>query len=383
MKIIFLEAVQDYGGARMSTLELAKRMQVQGHEVLIVDLWGLDFTFNQKVEELKLNYVVLDKRDNPFVIYNESKIQTIKNYISYVPHQLDYRMKFKVLSERFQPDIVSVNNIKCLSLLESNSFYSIDFFVRTWFAQVEVSFRAQLILKKYKPRFLTVSQSSRQAIYTSGLSKLENIKVLHSVIDEKVFYNFNPSYTKFDDDFPIRILHSGGFLPTKGQDIVIEIARSLREMGISFKLLLTGAVYTGRKSEEYYDYIVKLIYEYQLEDLVEISINESNMLRCFKNSDLLIHPSSTEGLPRVALEAMAFGMPVIANPVGGVTDVVINNFTGYITDFNNMEQYVSFISDYYYDLNLYIKHSQQCRNLIEQNYLDLNQNELIRNIYPL
>lgn len=383
MKIIYLEAVQNNGGARMSTLELAKRMQDLGHEVLIVDFWGLDVSFIDKVKEYELEYIIMEKREKPFVILGSKKIKTIINAVKYIPIQLKYRTVFKRIVEDFKPDIVSVNNVKCLSVLDSTATYKIDFFVRTWLVLNDIPLRSRYLYKRYHPRFLAVSQASRQAIYTGGIARLEDIKVLHSVIDSKVFSSYEPSYQPFSQNNPINLLHCGGFLHTKGQHIAIEIARELVKQSISFKLILIGVVYTGGSSKSYYKSILNLIDKYGLKEQVQIIVNEPNPMEYFKQSNLLLHPSSSEGLPRVALEALSFGTPVIANPVGGVTDVVINNYTGFITDFNCIQQYISYIKKYYYDPALYFKHSKQSISLIEQNYLDSNQNELIKEIYPL
>ena len=383
MKIIFLEAVQDFGGAQMSTLELAKRMKDIGHDVLIVDFWGLDDLFIEKINKFGLNYDVIDPRDNPIIISNASKIKTLTNFVKYIPVQIKYRSKLKVIIDSFNADIVSVNNPKCLSLLEEKSTYNIDFFVRTWFSYTDLSSRTKFLLKRYKPRYLTVSQSSRQAVHTGGLASLDNIKVLHSVIDKSLFDGFVPNYQNFNDNNPIKLLHSGGFLPSKGQHLAVEIAKDLKDNGINFELILVGTIYTGGGSNKYYESVIELIDSYQLRDQIKVLVNQTNILSLFEKADVLIHPSTTEGLPRVALEAFTFGVPVIANPVGGVTDIVINNYTGYVTDFNDIKQYVDCITSYYYDSNTYIRHSKQCRNLIEQNYLDSNQNELIKKIYPL
>ena len=45
-------------------------------------------------------------------------------------------------------------------------------------------------------------------------------------------------------------------------------------------------------------------------------------------SDVLVHSSLREGLPRVVLEALAIGTPVVATAVGGVTDAVAEGVTG-------------------------------------------------------
>jgi glycosyltransferase involved in cell wall biosynthesis len=46
----------------------------------------------------------------------------------------------------------------------------------------------------------------------------------------------------------------------------------------------------------------------------------------YQQADLLIHPSLTEGIPRVLLEALAAGTPVLARDVGDVATVTDNIF---------------------------------------------------------
>lgn len=53
-----------------------------------------------------------------------------------------------------------------------------------------------------------------------------------------------------------------------------------------------------------------------------------NVAEILKGLDIVVIPSEHEGLPRVALEAMAMKVPLIATRVGGIPEVVVHDQTG-------------------------------------------------------
>lgn len=52
------------------------------------------------------------------------------------------------------------------------------------------------------------------------------------------------------------------------------------------------------------------------------SVNDEELDRIYKNSQVMIFPTLFEGMPTVILEAMSYGLPIIASDVGAVSELV-------------------------------------------------------------
>ena len=52
----------------------------------------------------------------------------------------------------------------------------------------------------------------------------------------------------------------------------------------------------------------------------------------YNDVDVLLMTSKLEGLPMVILEAFSLGIPVISTPVGGIPEIVINGYNGYLVN---------------------------------------------------
>jgi glycosyltransferase involved in cell wall biosynthesis len=368
MKIIFLETVQDYGGARISTVELAARLK-QKHEVLILDTYGSCLPFVEAVKDKGVGLEIAMPRENAFIISaSKSKLKNILNFIAFIPHWFRLRLKVLEVIKEFNADYVIVNNSKVLSLLLTlnKRKYKIGLFARGWFLPKQILPKDRFLYKLLVDKYICVAEATRQAIYASELASLENIFVVHNAI------NIDSLPTKIatlaNSENVFKILHSGGFLQDKGIHVSIEIAKILKEKGFSFKLIITGLVYKGKVSQDYYNYILSLIERYSLEDCVVIIKDKSNVIDYFRLCDIVIHPSASEGLPRVIMEAMALKKPVIANAVGGVTDFILNNYTGFLTNFNNIDDYVRHIELLAKDKGIYKIISENAYELLIRSY---------------
>ena len=70
------------------------------------------------------------------------------------------------------------------------------------------------------------------------------------------------------------------------------------------------------------------------------------------NYDFHINLSESEGVPVSIMESFSFGIPVIATNVGGVSEIVIDGYNGFLIDPNSNSNDVSQIINKFYALNL-------------------------------
>lgn len=372
-KIIFLEAVQDYGGARISTVELAERLAVR-HDVTIIDFYGSCKPFLNDVDRRKLKLNIIEKRDTPYII-NTSRLLPVKllNYLKFIPHLLKMRKGIIEQIKRINPDYIIINNFKVLSGLINfpGKTFKTMFFARGWFISSQISGIERVMLKRWVDKYLCVSEATRQALYCGGLTTLENLYVVHNAVNEAKISKEKAVITKGEKTKVI--LHAGGFLKDKGQLVSLQAAKLLKEKGVDFKLILAGIVYKGQESGRFHDHIKQLIAEMELEPYVEIVLNQPNVIAYFNACDMLIHPSETEGLPRVVMEAMILKKPVIANAVGGVTDYILNGYTGYLPHQNSYTEYVQYIEALINDETLYQQIATNAYNLVSTTFTEQKQ----------
>ena len=87
------------------------------------------------------------------------------------------------------------------------------------------------------------------------------------------------------------------------------------------------------------DEIKKYIRKENLDDKVKLTgwIPHDEIPYYLNTLKLVVLPSYTEGLPNLMLEAMAYGTPVLATPVGAIQDVIKDGETGFIMKDNSPE----------------------------------------------
>jgi glycosyltransferase involved in cell wall biosynthesis len=125
----------------------------------------------------------------------------------------------------------------------------------------------------------------------------------------------------------VHILYVGVLDERKGIIYLIEAVKKMRDTSIDARLTIVGGGW-GKSSEEN---VRTLVNQYALNDFVHfagwIPFGDA-LFESYKKADIFIFPTLYDIQGKVTLEAMAFGVPVIASDVGGVSSVVIHEHNG-------------------------------------------------------
>jgi L-malate glycosyltransferase len=127
----------------------------------------------------------------------------------------------------------------------------------------------------------------------------------------------------------------GRVVSGKGIDDYLKAARILQDRGRDVRFLMIGV----RSSEQdYQSEVDKLTRELNLEQTVIFTGQRHDVAAMLREVNVVVHPSLTEGLSNVILEAMAAAIPVVATRVGGNAELVDDGQTGYLVNARSPEE---------------------------------------------
>lgn len=172
-------------------------------------------------------------------------------------------------------------------------------------------------------RLIAVSESEARSFLASGVVEASKIAVVPNGIDPAPFAAARPiELARFDLDPERPTAAVVGLLNVaKGQDLLLEALAA--EGCEALQLLVAG---DGAMRAE----LEARARELGLDERVRFLGFRRDVPELLASVDLLVLPSRWEGMPYVALEAMASARPVLTTPVNGAVDAVVDGLTGWI-----------------------------------------------------
>lgn len=172
-----------------------------------------------------------------------------------------------------------------------------------------------------------IVQRSKVAFFLSGGLKTEfgsrndnSYLMLTSLMAEKDIQVRNDTI----QNDTVTLLYVGRLAHEKGLDYLIYAIANLVHEGFKVKLLIGGE---GPEREKLESLSRELGLDTTIEFLGFIPFGKE-LDEIYIMSDIFVLPSFSEGAPKVLLEAMAKGLPLISTDVGGVSDIIKDEENG-------------------------------------------------------
>lgn len=194
-----------------------------------------------------------------------------------------------------------------------------------------------------------------------------NINVIYSIIPTHFFHYYERDQNPVRK--PLSVLSVGRFHWIKGYTYGIEAIYRLRLKGVLATYTIVGV---SEVPEEILFMIDQLDLQDQIRFINRLDYRQVPVL--MKGNSVLMLPSLAEGIANVVLEAMAIGLPVICTDVGGMSEVIVHNQTGWLVPVADSEAMANALLNY-------LQTSEQALTDIRQNahrWILKNHNENIQ-----
>ena len=348
-KILFLITQSVSGGAQKYVFDLATNLDKQKYEVAVAA--GGDGELFDKLKDADIQIF---------------KRKCLKRPIC-PTCDVEAYFKLKKLFKEWQPDILHLNSSKVSILgslaartlrLRSGHKMKVIYTVHgTVFQPPFSSLTSKFFLwlekwtAKYKDKIICVSERDRHLWLKYNVAPAEKLVTIHNGIDLDIdflpkeqarqkLFGKNPSSPPFNNSSsstpPFNKGGLGGisivgfigyFYPDKNLVTLIKAANlilnseKLKEKKIIFAIIGSGPQEKSLKLQ------VKSL---KLEDKILFLDALPEAHKYLKAFDVFTQPSIKEGLPYAILQAMAAGIPIVASNVGGIPEMITDNFNGFL-----------------------------------------------------
>jgi len=172
----------------------------------------------------------------------------------------------------------------------------------------------------------------------------------------------------------IRICTVGKDTDAKNIDLFIKIALNLVTdfQNIHFNLCGRGL----GKNSRVYDMVPK---KYKSFFTFHDEIDQIDVF--YKNNDIYLSTSLSEGSPNAIMEAMSYGLPIVATDVGGVSELVKHKVTGFLVLPTNIEKLLNACQILVKNSDMRLKMSSRAKKLIKNNYSSEEMAKKFENIF--
>jgi glycosyltransferase involved in cell wall biosynthesis len=225
--------------------------------------------------------------------------------------------------------------------------------------------------------YIVLSQEFKEKLKQMGLEKRTFIET--TTVDEKIYQenSFFKNKRMKSNNTNINILFLARIEKQKGVYIAADAYKDIAKKYPNVSMTIAG---DGPALEE--------LKEYSKKNNIKITytgyLKGDDKKKMYKNADIYLYPSYYgEGMPNAMLEAMAYGLPIIARPVGGIRDFFENSKMGFITESKSSSEYSELLERLITSESLRWKMGEYNRSYAQENFASSIVAKRLENIYRI
>jgi len=172
------------------------------------------------------------------------------------------------------------------------------------------------------------------------------------------------------------VLFLGVLVKRKGVSDLLDAVNILNTNNLlgNMRFIIAGA---GEEEERLKEKVHQLNNDSYV-DFVGWAVGEKKM-QLLEECQMMVLPSHNEGLPIAVLEAISYGMPVVATNVGDMSAAIEEGYNGFLIepgDSVGLAEKISFL----HDKNIYCEYSKNARELAQQKFSDEKYFEMLSSL---
>lgn len=218
---------------------------------------------------------------------------------------------------------------------------------------------------RYTDAYVSVSEILSKKYIKEGIGRDDNHFVVYSGMKLKKFYNIRKNIDRENKlkelgiDLDSFIIGNVARLEKrKGHRYLIDAFKKIvnERKDIKLKLLIIGE---GEEKESLLNYIKEL----KLEDNIILTGYRKDIEELMAIMNIFVLTSLREGLPRVLVQATAVGVPSVTFNIDGASEVIKDNYNGFLIKPKEVNQLVDGITKYIKDRELIKLHGMNGREI--------------------
>jgi glycosyltransferase involved in cell wall biosynthesis len=315
MRIVHLTASTFFGGPERQMLGLGRHLPSRFHSTYVsYPEGGRSTEFLEQVRSAGFDAISL-QFDTP----------NVRGSLDELTRLLKTRTADLLVCHTFKPNVLgrlAARRVGIPVIVVSRGWTWENLKVRVYETMDRVNLR-------FVDHVVAVSNGQAERVRKCGVPS-HRLNVIHNAARLAAFAAPDPEYRRrLRNLFPVDtvvshfVLAAGRLSPEKGFGVLIEAAAEVLKRHPTAGFVLFGEGTERQKLEA-------RVRELGMGEQFRVPGHTTELDQFLPWADAAVLPSFTEGLPNVALEASAAGVPVVATAVGGTPEVVADQETGFL-----------------------------------------------------